>query len=71
MTRHGKAPAISTPTVLRNSSFYVCYRGTILVIELLLLLIVFLLLSLLSFYDPDFLFLLSFIDNDYAGFVYV
>ena len=47
------------------SQDYSCYR-VIVVINCFLFVIV------VIFYDPDFfLFLLSFIDNDYAGFVYV
>ena len=42
--------------LLQNSLFYLCYRGTILVIELLLLSIVFRLLSLLSFMFQTFYF---------------
>ena len=57
--------------MLRNSSIlcllswdYSCYR-VIVAIDCFSLDII------VIFYDLDFLFLLSFIDNDYAGFVYV
>ena len=57
-----------TCLMLQISSFYVCYRWTIFVIVI----VVSFLLSLLSFYNPDFfLLLLSTTDNDYADFYYV